>query len=258
MGMTSEALSDLQSQVNGIVTASASYLEQHWQLHKQVGYKERSDPVTEFDVHIENELRGKLSELLPEAGFIVEEGETIETDGYNWVIDPIDQTKNFVGQIPLFYTQVALIEDGIPVLGVIYNPVSHQLFSASRGNGTKLNGQKLPSSTKQKLEEAIVDVDFGDDSDLAWKLQTLKTLTRSAFRLRISGGSYAAYLLTGGVDVYIVINQKTKPVDQLPRIILAREAGLLFDEYLVGDRTILLAGPPNIANEVLDIIRQQV
>lgn len=254
--MTSETLLHLEQQASDVVTAAASYLERHWQSVKRVNFKEKVDPVTEFDVRTENELREKLHALLPEAGFIVEEGVSSEAGTYNWVIDPIDQTKNFVGQVPLFYTQIALVEDDIPVLGIIYNPVTRQLFSASRGNGAKLNGRDVSPTVKQRVDEAIIDVDFGDNSDTLWKLHTIEALANSAFRLRITGGAYAPYLLVGGIDAFVVVNQKTKLVDQLPRMILTREAGLAFDEYTISDRRVLLAAPSTIVDELLGVLQR--
>lgn len=249
-----EFLGDLERQVSEAVMESAACLVEAWQQNKEVRFKQGADPVTKFDSRIEDELRQRLGDLLPEAGFIVEEGESIKASGNNWVIDPIDQTKNFVGQIPIFCVQVALVKDDTPILGVIYNPVSHQLLSASRGNGARLNGGKPPVSSKKQLSESIVDIDFGDNSQLAWKLQSLENVAKAAFRVRVSGGAYAAYLLTGGIDAFLVVNEKTKPFDQLPRIIMAREAGLLFEEYDIQGHRVLIAGQPNIVQEIRDCI----
>ena len=247
-------LLSLQQQVDEVVVSSAVCLQEHWQTRTQVEFKKRKDPVTDFDISVENEIKERLGALLPEAGFIVEEGETFEREVYNWVIDPIDQTKNFVGRIPLFYTQVALIEHGIPVIGVIYNPVSHQHFSSSRGNGVSMNGKKTLASPNQKLIESIVDVDLGDDSTLTWKIQSLEKLIKSTFRIRVSGAAYAPYLLTGGIGAFIVLNEKTKLVDQLPRMAIFREAGLFFDEHMVDGHKILIAGSPSIVREVQTLL----
>lgn len=255
MKMTPQALLVLQRQVDDAVITSANHLEERWQSDKQVEYKDGPDPVTESDARIEDDLRVKLHALLPDAGFIVEEGETHVAQGCNWVIDPIDQTKNFVGQIPLFYVQVALLEGAIPILGVIYNPVTHQLFSASRGNGTRLNGREVSLSARRALNEAIVDVDFGDDSALSWKIQSIERLAKAVFRLRITGAAYAPYLLTGGVSAFVVINEKTKLVDQLPRMIVMREAGFVFEERNIGGHKVVVAAHQALAAELFEVLQ---
>ena len=253
--MTSKELLRLEYQVAECIMEASQPLEQYWQQQKKVDYKETADPVTKFDVSIENALRSALEALLPNAGYIVEEGQANEAAIYNWVIDPIDQTKNFVGQVPLFYVQVALVEHGVPILGVIYNPVTRQLFSASRGNGTRINGQKITPPVEVSLERAIVDVDFGDSSELSWKMQSIEGLAEQAFRLRITGGAYAVHLLTGGIHAFIVINEKTKPVDQLPRMIVMREAGFVFEERTFGKHKVMVAACQKLATEVFGALQ---
>lgn len=240
-----------------IVLRAGDVLAREWQRSKTVRYKEKADPVTEFDIKIENIIRQELAVLLPDAGFLVEEGLSDEADELNWVIDPIDQTKNFIGQIPVFYVQVALLQSGVPVLAVIYNPVSKQLFSASQGNGATLNGQRLPVTAKDRLDHAIVDIDFGGpSSSLSWRCQVIEALAKQAFRVRMTAGSYAPYLLTGGIDLYIVLNETTKIMDQMPRAVIAQEAGLRFNKVCIKGHELLITGHQNTVNEALDIIKR--
>lgn len=248
-------LARLEEQVAPLVIEAGEMLAHEWQHSKEVRFKQGADPVTQYDIQIEKTIRQELAKLLPEAGFIVEEGQTDKTDGFNWVIDPIDQTKNFVGQIPIFYVHVALLEKDEPVLGVIYNPVSKQLFSASKWNGTKLNGIKMTALAKKRLDQAIVDIDFGGPSEsLAWRTKAIEKLAQSAFRVRMSAGAYAPYLITGGIDLFIVVNETTKTMDQTPRIIIMREAGLVFEQVSVGGRPILIAGYPDAVREALAVL----
>ena len=250
---------NLEHHVSDLLMHFGNILSQEWKHTQAVFLKEHREPVTEFDVKTEKGIRTELSKLLPSAGFIVEEGENIKSDEYNWIIDPIDQTKNFIGQIPLFYTQVALMHKDIPILGVIYNPVSGQLFSASQGNGTKLNNNPLTKKVKNTLEESLVDIDFGGNSeDINWKIPILEKLAGASYRIRITGGAFVPYLVTGGIDAFVVLNEKTKIVDQMPRMIIARELGLLFESLQLKDHKIFIAGSEAVFEEIKSIISKVV
>jgi myo-inositol-1(or 4)-monophosphatase len=250
----------LENKVAFIVQAAAGTLVSAWQAKQGVNLKANKEPVTIYDVAIENNLRSQLSDVLPQAGFIVEEGNDDRQETLNWIIDPIDQTKNFIGHLPLFYVQVALLDNGAPVLGVIYNPVSRQLFTASRENGAKLNGQQINAQPKQLLEDAIIDVDFGGSQrdNIHWKQLVLQAVAYSSYRLRITGAAFAPYLLTGGIDALLVINERTKIVDQMPRIVLAKEAGLSVLQTQVGGHTILILGDKHVCHELEIIVRQSI
>ena len=256
MDLTQEQLLKLEKKVSVLLKKSGKLLFKKWRSSKKVSFKENIEPVTKFDLKIEKELKNRLAKIFPGAGFILEEEKCETSQKFNWVIDPIDQTRNFIGQLPLFYIQVALIFQGVPILGVIYNPVSNQLFSASFGNGVKLNGKSksLINYNIKILKESVVDIDFGGNYDIDWKTSLANKLAKSALRIRMTGGSFAPYLLTGGIDAFVVLNQKTKAVDSFPRIILAKEAGLLYEKIDFEGYTIFITGNKNIFKEIRDLI----
>ena len=184
--------------------------------------------------------------LLKEAGFEVEEGITKKNSEYNWAIDPIDGTKNYVAEMPVFVSQLALSYKTKPILGCVFNPVSNQLFSASQGNGTTLNGQKLELHFLTDPQAMVVDIDLGKvDEDEDWKIEVIKRLSHSFFRIRVFGGVYSIYTLTGAVDAEIDINLKVKYVDLAPRIILNREAGFKIEYVQLpnGIQVLIMASP---------------
>jgi len=251
---TQQELKTLTDAVRVAVVRAGTHAARTWQDSAVVTLKDVRDPVTQIDRIIENELRAALGALVPEAGFIVEEGENSETKPLMWVIDPIDQTKNFVGHVPLFYVQVALVEAGEPLLAVIYNPVSEQVFTAHRGGVATLNGTVLNYKPKASLAECIVDFDLGGAEDSEFKMDAFAAVREEAYRVRVSGGAYAPYLLTGGIDAFVVLNQTTKDVDQLPRMGLVRAAGLVYQRTDVGGLTLYLAGPQPITERLLALI----
>ncbi len=103
--------------------------------------------VTTTDLNIQKFLVKNLKELLPTAGFICEEENLVEKDKeYFWVIDPIDGTFNYVKGVPQVGISVGLIKDSQPILGVVYNPFSKDMYYASEGFGAFHNEKKITAS----------------------------------------------------------------------------------------------------------------
>lgn len=251
MSLTQENLLNLEARASGIVKKYGIELLKVWQDIKEVSLKDAREPVTAFDVATEESLRKELSILLPEAGFLVEEGEDDVKEEYNWSIDPIDQTKNFIGQLPLFYIQLALVYKGESVLGIVYNPVSDQLICASSGNGARVNGKLVTGSEKRSLAEALIDLDLGgNDEHTDLKLQMFNKLMRAAYRVRVSGGSFYPYLATGALDGYVLINQSIKITEKYPRIILARELDMKYERVELKEGAVEIAAKPAVFEEI--------
>ena len=127
---------------------------------RSLGINEKAGPanfVTEYDKKIENILREELLSLLPDAGFIGEEGEQalFSDKGRFFIVDPIDGTTNFIKDYKQSCISVALIEDGEASIGVVYNPYSDEMFTAQKGQGAFCNGKEIRVS-RQPLENGIV------------------------------------------------------------------------------------------------------
>lgn len=122
--------------------------------------KAPDNPVTDADLAADSLLHERLLALLPEAGWLSEETadqpERLEKE-FVWVVDPLDGTKEFVMGIPEFSISVALVQHGEPVLGVIYNPVTKELYAAGKGHGLTLNGEPIRVSERSEFAGAIVD-----------------------------------------------------------------------------------------------------
>lgn len=112
----------------------------------EVRFKGPDQPVTEADLAADRLLRSRLLGARPEYGWLSEEtADSRERLGRArvWVVDPIDGTNAFVAAIPEFVISVALVEEGIPVLGVVYNPVTGEMYEAARGLGARMNGEEI-------------------------------------------------------------------------------------------------------------------
>jgi myo-inositol-1(or 4)-monophosphatase len=122
--------------------------------------KSPDNPVTDADFASDALLKERLQALLPEAGWLSEE--TADTQDrldkrLLWCVDPIDGTKEFIMGIPEFTVSVALVEDGLPILAVIYNPDTRELYSAAKGHGFSFNGKPATASDRSELSGAIID-----------------------------------------------------------------------------------------------------
>lgn len=257
MTLTKERLQELEKEVSDIVIAAGEIIQKRWKEPRELHFKEADERVTQFDPYIEQFVRERLVSLFPNAGFFVEEGKNSEEKEYMWTIDPIDGTNNFIGRIPLFYIQVALIYNNTPILSVLYNPISKQLFSSSQGNGAKANGEVIIHHTETELQKAIIDMDFGGHNNgLYWKLPVFKALCENCHRLRSSGGMYGAYIAFGGIDAFVVVNETTKIVDQMPRIIWMKELGLEVEQFEIKGHKIILSTNPTLFPKIKSLIEE--
>ena len=119
--------------------------------------KDRGSPVTEADVAVDSFLKGRLSQLLPEAGWLSEEtADDPERLGksFVWIVDPIDGTRAFVAGHRDWSVAIALLVDGCPLLGVVHAPAHDRFYEASAGSGARVNGAPIEVSTRDGIEGA--------------------------------------------------------------------------------------------------------
>lgn len=127
-----------------------------------------SDIVTEADKGIEAFLVPALLEHFPDTHIVGEEGggygTPIESASYRWYIDPIDGTTNFANKIPYFAISIGLTDKEMtPLLGMVYNPIYDELYSAVKGQGTTLNGQLVTVTQKTELAQSVLATGFPYD-----------------------------------------------------------------------------------------------
>jgi myo-inositol-1(or 4)-monophosphatase len=179
-----------------ITRAAGAAIMRFYQSSFDVTDKRPDNPVTDADFAADNLLKTQLLARLPEAGWLSEE--TVDHPDrlgkrLVWVVDPLDGTKEFVMGIPEFSVSVALVEDGQPILGVIHNPPTGELFAVLKGQGLKLNGQPAMRSERIQLAGARIDAsrserrrgEFAPFEDLV----ELKTMGSIAYKLaRVAAG----------------------------------------------------------------------
>ncbi len=128
--------------------------------HDQAGlirsYKSDGSFATQADLASEKYLIEALRPLVAGAGFYAEESGLQEGNEYAWVIDPLDGTTNFSHGLPYFCISIALTHCQKPVLGVVYQPTTGELFSAQRGCGAFVNGKKVSVSQESELKKSMI------------------------------------------------------------------------------------------------------
>jgi myo-inositol-1(or 4)-monophosphatase len=142
-----------------IAQAAGEAIMGYYQDAFTVKDKSPDNPVTDADLAADKLLRERLLILLPEAGWLSEE--TADNPArlnkkLLWVVDPLDGTKEFVMGIPEFTVSIGLVEDGLPILGVVYNPPTGELFAGYKGGGVTYNGQPTAVTLRNQLPGAFV------------------------------------------------------------------------------------------------------
>src|SRR6185436_14442428 len=126
----------------------------------QITSKGRNDFVTEIDRAAENEIIAQIRKLYPKHAFLAEEsGQTGESDTV-WIIDPLDGTTNFLHGFPTFAVSIACQVKGRLEHGVVYDPISQEIFSATRGAGAHLDNRRIRVSKQRGLEGSLIGTGF--------------------------------------------------------------------------------------------------
>lgn len=178
--------------------------------YSKVEIKGLNDLVSYVDKTSEKKIVEKLSTIFPEAGFIVEENTKSESGDYNWIVDPLDGTTNFVHGIPCYAISIALEYRGEIIVGVVYEVARNECFSAYKNGGAFLNGSQIHISDKKKLSDSLIATGFPvqNFSRITEYLKTLELLMRSTHGIRRIGAAAAdlCYLACGRVDAFFEYN----------------------------------------------------
>jgi len=166
-----------------------------------------NDLVTYVDKHAERMLVDELKKILPEAGFIAEEDQSLERgERFNWIVDPLDGTTNFIHLIPLFSISIALMEGNELIMGLVYEINQKECFYSWKGAPAYLNGKEIRVSTQEKLNDSLVATGFPyhDYSVLDQYLELLKDLMQTTRGVRRLGSAAVdlAYVAAGRFELF--------------------------------------------------------
>jgi myo-inositol-1(or 4)-monophosphatase len=196
--------------------------------------KGHQDFLTEADGQVERLIAGRLTEAFPEDGFFGEEGGG-DFRRRTWVVDPIDGTANFARGIPHFCISVALVEDGKVTVAVILNPMVAELFTAMRGGGAKLNGDRIAVSPTTDMRQATVELGWSTRLPLSEYAEMVRRVVATGAGIMRSGSGALglAYVAAGRVDGYAELH--INAWDALAGILLVEEAGGWINDFLGND-----------------------
>jgi myo-inositol-1(or 4)-monophosphatase len=227
------------------IRAGETILDHLNQPHQEMTKTSVFDVVTEGDTAAEQVIVAGLRELTPDVAIVTEESGLLsasaqgqgEVHGLQWHIDPIDGTTNFAIGLPFFCVSLALADHTLqPLIGVVYDPVARELFSAARGLGAALNGSPIHVTTTETLERAVVSTGFSynrhltPDNNLAqWgamlmRVRGLRRLGSAALEL--------AYVAAGRLDAFW--EKYIQSWDCLAGLLLVAEAGGRISDYSGG------------------------
>lgn len=219
--------------------------------------KRHNDFVSEVDQAAEQSIIAMLHEAYPEHGILAEEsGETAGKPGqgadYQWIIDPLDGTTNFLHGVPQYAVSIALARKGVTEQAVVYDPTNNELFTASRGRGAYLNDRRIRVSKTADFGDALIGTGFPfrDLKHLRPYMAMFSDLVQRTSGLRRPGAAALdlAYVACGRFDGFFEIG--LSPWDIAAGALLIVEAGgLVGDQH--GDQGFMesgtvLAGNPRI------------
>lgn len=183
------------------------------------------DFVTNVDIAVEKEVVRQIKEKYPSDCILSEEGSTgAESSDYRWIIDPLDGTHNYIHNIEIFGTSIAVEYKGEVVIGVIYMPVTKKMYTAQKGKGAFCNGANI-SVSKRNLKESTLIYDSSIRCNKKDMLKGLANLVDDVFNVRMFGSSacHLTYVAEGIAEIDLEFNDKVW--DYAAGLLIIEEAG---------------------------------
>jgi myo-inositol-1(or 4)-monophosphatase len=243
MDISIDRLQSLCKQVQAVAKQAGSFILDERQAFStnKVEVKGHNDFVSYVDKGAEKRIVKGLKELLPEAGFITEEGtEKQDNNPLKWVIDPLDGTTNFIHGMPFFAVSIALLQGKEPILGVVYEVNQNEMFSAVKDGGAFMNGQKMEVSQATTVKDSLFGTGFPyyDYHLLDEYLELFKHLMKHSHGIRRPGSAATdlAYVACGRFDGFY--EYSLSPWDVAAGILLVREAGGVVSNFDGGNDAI--------------------
>lgn len=257
--MTGSVPAELVALANSLADAARPIAARYFRTAVTVDDKADASPVTIADREAETVMRQLLDKHVPQHGVFGEEHGAVRTDAeYVWVLDPIDGTKAFITGLPIFGTLIALLHRGVPVLGIIEQPISRERWVGVSGQGSTLNGKPIKVRPCSSLDKAYMYSTapqmFG--GGLAVRHQALAERVKL---FRWGGDCYAYGLLAAG-HVDLVVENSLKLYDFAALVPVIKGAGGLVTDWkgreldMHSDGSIIAAGDPAILNAARQIL----
>lgn len=232
----------LTQQTVEIVRKASTFIQQEAALFSRdkIEYKDLNNLVSYVDKEAEKLIVEGLTQILPEASFITEEGTTgqePDPEALNWIIDPLDGTTNFIHGIPAYCVSVGLARGKDLLVGVIHQPSLDEMFYGWKNGGAYLNGKKLQVSTVGSLAESLIATGFPYYKFEKQKryMYILELLMQKTHGIRRMGAAAVdlAYVAAGRFDGFYEYNLNSW--DMAAGVLLIKEAGGTVTDFNGGD-----------------------
>lgn len=227
--------------------------------------KRPMDFVTEVDRASEQAIIDILHEAYPDHAILAEESGASADSGqaeFQWIIDPLDGTTNFIHGFPQYAVSIACRHRGQIQHGVIYDPVSNDLFTASRGKGAFLNDRRIRVSKATRLEEGLIGTGhpFGESKHITRYLRILREIMVRSPGVRRAGAAALdlAYVAAGRLDGFWEIG--LKPWDMAAGALMVIEAGGLVSDWQGEENWLegsdIVCGTPKLFAQLLAVVQK--
>ena len=233
--MTEEKLKELLQGVLNVAAEASGFIRQERTRFKpeDIEIKGLNDLVSYVDKQSEQQIVKGLSALLPEAGFVVEENTASGKADYNWIVDPLDGTTNFIHGIPSYAVSIALEYQQQILLGVVHEVSRNESFYALKNGGAFLNGQAVRVSENKILRDCLIATGFPIHNFTRQEayLNTLRDLMKTTHGIRRIGAAAVdlCYLACGRVDAFFEYN--LSPWDVAAGALIVKEAGGTISDF---------------------------
>lgn len=229
-----------------------------------VAEKQANDFVSEVDRNAEQAIIDTLRRAYPNHAILAEESGAHGTDAYEWVIDPLDGTTNYLHGFPQFAISIALRHRGRLECAVVYDPLRDEMYTADRGGGALLNDRRLRVSDRKGLKGALIGtgIPFRDQRYMDAYLGMLKALTRETAGIRRPGSAALdfAYVAAGRLDGFWELGLSVW--DFAAGALLIQEAGGTVSDIRGGahylDSGNVIAANLKVHREMVETIRPHV
>ncbi len=232
----------------------------------QVDNKEQHDFVTEVDRQAEHEIIKIIKTAYPDHAILAEESGQHEGNDYTWIIDPLDGTTNFLHGFPHYAVSIALKHKNRLEVGVIYLPLTDELFTAVRGEGAMLNNRRIRVTKQASLAGALIGTGFPFKTQqqqyLDAYLDMFKAVCMNTSGIRRTGSAAIdlAFLAMGRLDAFWEVDLKSW--DMAAGIIMVKEAGGVVTDLSFNDQFLesghILAGNPKMHPLMYQLIHPHV
>ncbi|MBE0436705.1 MAG: inositol-1-monophosphatase [Methylomicrobium sp.] len=230
----------------------------------QINRKGINDFATEVDRTAEQEIIKIIRTAFPDHAILAEESGEHKGNDFVWIIDPLDGTTNFLHGFPVYAVSIALQVKGKLELGVVYDPLRDELFTAERGSGAMLNNRRIRVTNQAGLKGALIGTGFPFKSQqhLDAYLGMFRTIHADSAGIRRAGAAALdlAYVAIGRLDGFWEIG--LHPWDMAAGILLIKEAGGVATDFAFQDNYMetgnIIAGNPKMHQVMYKAIEPHV